>query len=244
MQYIWLLWNSILDHQLAYLMGDILFGIVWLTLFILRKDLRREMWVMSAIGAILSPLALVYLPDYWYPEHITGPFMLGIEDFLFAFFIAGIGAVLYEVVTNRVHTLCECRRVPKKRIIGIIIMSVLVLLASLYGFKLNSIYANYLAFGFLFAYIIYFRRDLLWQSLVSGFMVALLMFIFYQVWITIYPGIIEHWWKLSNISGVLIFGVPFEEIIWGASWGMAGGSIYEYVRGIGTYSMSSKRLKN
>lgn len=226
----------VLVHPYVYLVGDLLFGAVWLALFFLRKDLWRELLTMSVVGGLLAPGALIYLPDYWNPEHIVGDFPLGIEDFLFAFFIAGIGGVLYEVATRRVHTLCVCRRVPRRRIIGIIVAAIAVLGVSVYGFKMNSIYANYLAFGFLFAYILYFRRDLLWQSLASGTAVALLMFLFYQIWIVLYPGIIEHWWNLAEISGILIVGVPLEELLWGLSWGMAGGALYEYARGIGSVS--------
>ena len=89
-----------------------------------------------------------------------------------------------------------------------------------------------MSFLIIFAYIIYFRRDLLWQAIFSGFSVGLLMLFFYQIWIRMYPGIIEHWWALQNISGILIFGAPLEEIIWGFTWGLVGGTIYEFTRGI------------
>lgn len=223
-------------HPYAYLVGDALFGVVWLALFFLRKDLWRELLAMSAIGGLLAPFALIYLPDYWNPDHIIGQFPLGIEDFLFAFFIGGIGSVLYEAMTGKMHTLCECRRVPRRRIVGIIAAALATAVVFVYGFKMNSIYANYLAFGLLFAYIISYRRDLFWQSLASGTAVALLMFFFYQVWIALYPGIIGHWWRLENISGILIAGVPLEEILWGFSWGMAGGALYEWTRGISSIS--------
>lgn len=226
-------------HPYAYLVGDALFGAVWLVLFLWRKDLRRELITMSAVGGLLAPGALIYLPDYWNPDHIIGPSPLGVEDFLFAFFISGIGGVLYEAVVGKVHTLCECRRVSRRRIIGIIAAALLTLAVFVFGFKMNSIYANYLAFGVLFAYIIYFRLDLLWQSLASGVAVALLMFFFYQVWIALYPGIIEHWWQLENLSGALIVGVPLEEILWGFSWGIAGGALYEYARGISSISRAT-----
>ena len=67
--------------------------------------------------------------------------------------------------------------------------------------------------------------------MISGLSVGILMFLFYKIWIALYPNIIQHWWKLENISGILILGVPLEEIIWGFSWGIVGGTIYEFVRG-------------
>ncbi len=222
-----------MTHPYAYFIGDIIFLSVWLLLFFTRKDLRREMLTMSVIGAVFAPAALIFLPDYWYPDHILGNFHLGIEDYLFAFAIAGIGGVIYEATFGKSHTLCECRKRDQKDLLIIAVIAAIILLGLTLIFKLNSIYSNYAAFVAIFGFIVFFRRDLLWQSLISGLMVALLMFLFYEVWIAIYPGIITHWWKLQNISGILVLGVPLEEIIWGFSWGIAGGSLYEFVRGIG-----------
>lgn len=227
-------------HPYAYLIGNLIFAAIWLILFWLRKDLRREMLILSFIGGIFFPAALIYLPDYWYPEHVVSinNWMLGIEDFLFAFFIGGIGAILYEVIFGKTHGLCECRKKDPKKLIPIILVAIGALLGLTLLFKLNSIYSNYLAFLIIFAYIVYFRKDLFWQAMLSGFSVGLLMFFFYQIWIWLYPGIIEHWWKLQNISGILILGTPLEEIIWGFSWGLVGGTIYEFIRGV---SLANKK---
>ena len=83
--------------QYAYLVGDFFLGIVWLLLFLFRKDLRIKMLIMSVLVAPLSPIAeLFYLRDYWQPEFMTGRSFTGIEDILFSFFIGGISGVLYE----------------------------------------------------------------------------------------------------------------------------------------------------
>jgi len=189
---------------------------------------------MSLVGGALFPLALIYLPDYWRPDHIASGLPLGIEDFLFAFTIGGIGAVLYEVIFGKTHTLCDCRRKNPKGLISVTLVSIATLLLLAFIFKLNSIYSSYVSLLIIFAYIMYFRKDLFWQAILSGFAVGLLMFSFYQVWVRLYPGIIEHWWLLQNISGILIFGTPLEEIIWGFSWGIVGGTVYEFIRGINT----------
>jgi len=223
-------------HPYAYLIGNLIFGLFWFVLFLLRKDLRREMLTMSLIGGSLFPLALIYLPDYWNPEYIVDGLVLGIEDFLFAFFIAGIGATIYETLFRKTHSLCACRKMNPKRLISIIIVAITTLLGLTFIFKLNSIYSSYVAFLVIFAYMVYFRRDLFWQAIISGFSVGLIMFVFYQIWIGIYPGIIEHWWKLQNISGILVFGTPLEEILWGFTWGLVGGVIYEFSMGISKIS--------
>lgn len=221
------------NHQFAYLVGSIIFLAVWLVFFFWRKELRREMLVMSFIAGFFTPLALIFLPDYWNPEHIAGKYPLGIEDYLFAFAIGGIAAVIYEATAGKTHTLCECRKRNPIDVAIIAVAAAVIMIIFTAIFGLNSIYSNYLSFLAIFGFVIYFRRDLLVQALMSGLMVGGLMFLFYQVWIWIYPGIIQHWWKLENISGILILGVPLEEILWGFGWGIAGGSIYEFARGMG-----------
>ncbi len=220
-----------MEHSSAYLVGTILFAAVWLWLFIARRDLRREILTMSVIGSLFTPLALIYLPDYWYPEHIIGH-PLGIEDFLFAFFIAGIGGVLYEVIFGTAHVMRAYRARGSRGILAVSVVAAAVLVGLSLIFGLNSIYSSYIAFAVIFFYILWFRRDLLVPSLINGALVGLLMFLFYQVWIALYPGVIQHWWMLKNISGILIAGVPLEEIVWGFSWGIVGGSAYEFVRGM------------
>ena len=222
-------------HPYAYLIGDAIFALGWLAIFLLRRDLRRELIVMSVVGAVFAPFAFIYLPDYWYPDHVLGH-PLGIEDFIFAFSIAGIGGTLYETLARKSHTICECR---KRNILGlaaIIFFAVATLIGLTVIFGLNSIYSSYIAFLVIFSYIMYFRRDLFWQSIASGATVGALMFLFYLVWIYIYPDIIQHWWKLENISGILVFGAPLEEIVWGFSWGIVGGVLYEFGRGLGLRS--------
>jgi len=51
-----------MDNQFAYLFGDLLFLIIWLVLFIYRKDLRKEMMYMGVFVGLAGALA----EKYWY----------------------------------------------------------------------------------------------------------------------------------------------------------------------------------
>ena len=76
--------------------------------------------------------------------------------------------------------------------------------------------------------ILYFRHDLLVDSLMSGLLVGAIMFFGYLIFLTIFPEAIHQWWILQNISGILILGVPIEELLWAFGWGMVGGPMYEF----------------
>jgi hypothetical protein len=70
------------------------------------------------------------------------------------------------------------------------------------------------------------------DALFSGLFVGGLMFIFYLVFGTLFDGIIQKWWLLKNISGILIFGAPLEELMWGFGWGFVAGPAYEFINGL------------
>ncbi len=42
------------SYQHAYLIGNILFAVVWILLFIFRRDLRKKMLIMSLLVAPLG----------------------------------------------------------------------------------------------------------------------------------------------------------------------------------------------
>ncbi len=85
------------SYRYAYLSGVLLVLLpLWLFLFFHRKDLRYEILKVSLVIGIGGPLSeLLYMRDYWRPETFIG-WPIGIEDFLFGFFIGGIACSIYE----------------------------------------------------------------------------------------------------------------------------------------------------
>ncbi len=222
------------SYQYAYLFGNLLVLFpLWLFLFIHRKDLRKEILIVSLLIGIGGPLSeLWYLRDYWRPETFTG-WSIGIEDFLFGFFIGGIASSIYEELFDKRHS----KRINRKHhwswfIIPVVALLVFVLNLLTFVFGVNSIYASIFVFIALALLILYFRHDLLAESLVSGLLVGAMMFFGYLIFLTIFPQAIYRWWILQNISGILILGVPLEELLWAFGWGMVGGPMYEFFAGL------------
>ncbi len=216
--------------MLQYFIGTMFFFIVWLVLFLHKKFLRKEMLIMSLIVAPMGPLsAIFYLRDYWHPEYLFSIFGVGIEDLLFSFFIGGIGSVAYEEFF--IKKMRKTKREQSKTLafIGLICLFLLIILT--FVFKINSIYSSSIVFLVAGAIVITKRHDLLKNAIGSGILVALIMLVFYIFFVGIYPAIIDDWWKLNNISGLLVFGTPIEELIWGFSWGFLSGPFYEFWRG-------------
>ncbi len=220
-------------YQYAYLIGDLLLAFpVWLWLFLRRKDLRREILLLSVIVGFLGPISeLLYLRDYWEPELFNG-WAIGIEDYLFGFFVGGISGSLYEELFGKRYAKRQNRKhhwslfILPALLVAVTIMGVLV-----FSFNINSIYATSLAFLAVAIIIIFYRRDLWIDSLASGLLAGLFMFVFYQFFLSLFPEAIIKWWKLGNLSGLFLTDVPIEEFLWAFAWGMMAGPMYEFFAG-------------
>ena len=185
---------------------------------------------MSFLVAPLGPLSeFFYLKDYWQPQLMNG-WKIGFEDFLFAFCIGGIAGVLYEEIFRKK----TIRKQPHRNFSIIIWFAIIGLLWMLIGnliLGINSIYVS--ASGFILAGIIILilRKDLIKDAFFSAILLGTLALFFYLVFTNIFPGIIQKWWLLHNISGIIILGAPIEEIMWFFGWGLFAGPAYEFVLG-------------
>ncbi len=80
--------------------------------------------------------------------------------------------------------------------------------------------------------MLFFRSDLWLDSLLSGFLTGTIMFFGYLIFLKLFPGIIQKWWLIKNVSGVFIANIPIEELFWGFGLGMMVGPLYEFFKGI------------
>ena len=70
------------SYQYSYLIWTGIFFLIWLILYLWRKDIRKEMLIISVLfgfGGIFSEL--IYVQDWWQPLTLTNT-SIGIEDFL------------------------------------------------------------------------------------------------------------------------------------------------------------------
>lgn len=223
MQYAWLIWSLILVG---------IWGVIYVVLD--TKDKKREMFVVSLWTSLLGFTEPLFVPEYWAPPSLfnlalrTG---LDIESFIFSFAIGGIAVVLYERIFRTTHEKMSVsvQHVIRHRyhlwaILSAPIIFVLLVLAT----NLNPIYSAEIAMvsGGLFAW--YCRPDLKKKMLVSALLFLGLYFFYFLTLITLYLGYVEKVWNLKVISGILILGVPLEELMFALSFGFLWSSIYEH----------------
>lgn len=225
MQYAWLIWSLILL-------------IIWLTVYfsLKNKESRREMLIVSLWTSLLGLTEPFFVPEYWSPPSLfdlalkTG---FDIESLLFSFGIGGLAVIIYERIFSSSHQEMSAqeRHEPRHKYhLWAILSAPIIFIVLLLATKMNPIYSSFIAMigGGLFAW--YCRPDLKKKMLASAGIFLGLYFVYFLTLILMYPGYVEKVWNLKAISGILIMGVPLEELIFALSFGFIWSSVYEHLK--------------
>ena len=216
-------------YQYAYLLGVLVLGVIWLTIFLKRKDLRHEQLFMSFLTAPLAPITQIlwFYHDYWRPEYFYKFYInnipIGIEEVLFGFFVGGIGSVLYEFIRDRKHRLGK-----KKHLIAIIGASVAVII--FLGLKysgLNTIWSSTGGLILSAVILVILNRKLEFDFIWSGMAMLFIAIVSYAGLMALYPDLIARSWVSDGLSGNQLLNIPIEELAWFLAWGAFSGIIYE-----------------
>jgi len=219
-------------YQYSYLIGDLIALIIWIILFLWRKDVRREMIIMSFLFGIAGPISeLIYTIDWWRPLTMTGT-IIGIEDFIFGFVIGGIASVIYEelfkkkLMTNTLNKTSKYNETKNLFFIGLILA--ILFLFCFFVLRINSFYSSIIALIIPTIYIWIKRRDLIFNSFATGIIMIIVFSLFYIVPELISPGWIATTWYFNKLSDITILKIPIEDIIWLFFAGLFIGPVYEF----------------
>lgn len=225
MKYAWLIWSLIL---LA----------VWLVVYFSLKSRqsRKEMLTVSWWTSLLGLAEPIFVPVYWTPPSIfdlaqkTG---FDIESLIFAFGIGGLAVIIYEKIFHTKHEKISRaerhHRRHKYHLLALFSTPIIFLLLFVFT-DLNPIYSTIIALigGGLFAW--YCRPDLKKKMIVSAFIFLAIYFLYFLTLIAVFPDYVEQVWNFSSISGILILGIPLEELMFAFSLGFLWSSIYEHIK--------------
>ncbi|MBI4500052.1 MAG: hypothetical protein HY700_02720 [Gemmatimonadetes bacterium] len=220
-QYVWLIWSS------AFLCP-------WLVLFLLLPAHRKAMWRTSLVTALFGLTEPIFVPAYWNPPSLfnlaqtTG---FDIESLIFCFGIGGVGAVLYNGLTGQALIAVgdHERRHSHHRWHRLAVIAPVLVSPPLYLLPWNPIYPGIVAMTFGAGAAIACRRDLTIKTLIGGAVFLGYYALFMAALILSVPGYIEQVWNLPALSGVLVFGIPLEELLFGAAFGMYWSAVYEHL---------------
>lgn len=206
------------------------FCFIWVFIFIIRPDLRKEMLFMSLMIGVLSVATSYYwwTIDWWKPLTLTGT-KVGIEDFLMGFTSGGIMATLYEVIFKKA---LYKRKLHHHLSGGFTILLILAQTTSwfIYGIGLTSFWASTLAMISTSIIMLLIRKDLVINAFLSGVLMLCVSLLFYSVIIILSPGWMDQTY-LSGLSGIKFIGIPIEELVFWFLAGLVFGPFYEYWQG-------------
>jgi predicted neutral ceramidase superfamily lipid hydrolase len=214
-------------YKYGYLLGSLIIILIWILFFLRRKDSRKEMIIISLIFGFLGIIGdSIFSLDWWHPQTITNS-IPGIESFLFGFSISGIASVVYIHFFQKEVKL----RKEKKTIyplMVILLIGIFILLFTIYFLKINTIISSIIT-GLIMNLVIWIKRkDLIKSSIISGLLLVLLSSLFYLIPELIIPNWIDNTWYWNNLSGISIFKIPLEDLIWIFLTGAFIGPLYEY----------------
>jgi len=207
-----------------YLLGVIVYTILWLVFFFLRKDLRRKLVVMSLLAAPLGIAEMLFIPGYWNPRFQAIPLLnnLFLESILFCLFFGGCTAVFYQAVCN--EKLLKLKRInPMLTLIA----PVLFMLYFARPVEVNvMVYAYVSMFIGAITTLFFLGKSASGKVIMSGIVSLVVYFIAYLIVWNIFPEL-KASYNFSALSGLLVFGIPVEEFLWIFSFALYWTPIYE-----------------
>lgn len=220
-RYVWLIWSS-------------LFLLPWLVLYVLLPAHRRVMRWASFLTAPFGLTEPLFVPEYWSPPSLfdlalrTG---FDIESLIFSFGIGGVGVVLYNAVTGRATEPLPpaARQSVRHRYHAAALLTPAILFPALYALPWNPIYAAIVAMAGGAVAALLCRPDLAGKTLVGAVLFVLYYTLFLGALEWSAPGYIARVWNLDALSGVLIFGIPLEELLFALAFGAFWSGVYEHL---------------
>lgn len=223
-----------------YFLGHtLILGVIWLGLYLKRKDLRKEMLFASFLFFPFGLTHPLFIPDYYNPTLLYRFFgLFDVESFLWCFFIGGIVAVLYEEIFSyslhkpgiKLKTSNSSKL--SKYIIYLLLIFLAVGMVCAYAMELSALRASFVLVIPIILYMIAARHDLWRESVVSGFLITILYFLTLLSLEAFFPGYQEIAWTNAGLWGVRIAGFPLEEYCFAFLLGMMWSILYEEIQNL------------
>lgn len=179
------------------------------------------------------PLGIVdyfLVPNYWYPDSLFGlmkVYGVGVESFFFLFVMSGISAVAYQFLNKKKKVKLAS---SKRRHLGFLFLVIVTYIISSILSPENSVYYLMLAGAAGAILTGFYRPDLRQQILASAFLFSFIYFVVFVVINLVFKGWVQEFYHLKNTWGILVLGVPLEEIGVAFFAGSFWSTIYEYTK--------------
>lgn len=221
-----------ISYQYAYLLMGLVFFVVWLILFLVRKDIQKEMLIMSSIFALAGPPAdFLYTKDWWKPLTLTNT-VIGFESVIAGFMIGGVASAIYiDIFKKRVRIKKRTKREKTSdnfRFLFLLSLTAVLFFGTFYLFSFNSLSSTIVAMAIPTLWIYWQRKDLIKDSIITGLLLLGVAIFVYSAVEVLTPGWVNAFWLFKNVSHIVILNVPIDDVIWYSLGGAYLGPLYVY----------------
>lgn len=198
---------------------------IYSVIFFVREDLRKTM-----IWAGILSIPIFYIKPLTSPqalEDVGSLWSYLVMATVFGFCFGGITAVIFEILF---HKKLKVVPHPQRFHLNWLVFGPItfVLFKVVFGLSFaSSIGAGFIAQA---VTLLIFRKDLLWDALVSGIFLGVVYILFYSFFYNFFPGFSIDLW-FSDLSGITLLSIPVEEVVVAFAFGMLWGPLYEGLKG-------------
>jgi hypothetical protein len=200
--------------EYPYFFAAILFLLLWLISFwVIPKINRKDMLKISLITLILGPLVeQMHFTDWWHPHFIFNSFIT-IEDTLFGFGVGGIIYASYVLLRNKLALKKQSSFTLFQKA-AIATLSLFSLFGLFYLFHIHSFWSSLISLFVPILVVSIYDRRMLLPIFLSGVGMVILTYFGYLLTIYLDPAFVSQTYNLSKLSGILVSGIPIEELCW------------------------------
>ncbi len=218
-------------YRYSYLLMTIIFLLVWVLIYLKRRDLRYGLLFVSPIVGALSVAAAYFFwtVDWWRPPTFTYT-RVGLEDFLLGFTNGGLAVSIYGFISGR----RLLRTFKKHNSVGLLLLILFGVLMSVlfWGFHITSFWSCTISLLLLGLVLIILKPSLFFSSLVNSVLMIIIVLPFYFTVNILFPNAVANIYQFKTLSNILIIGIPIEELIFYALFGFVTPAYFRYWKGL------------
>jgi hypothetical protein len=220
---------AILNEWLAL---NVLFLALWAVFYVSKPRLRRRMLLISLVSAPFGLTEALFIPEYWSPPSLfnlavsTG---FDIESILYCFSTGGIIAAVASIMGGR-HDRESLHRASKAPLIQTLIQFAvpLAVLVALYAAGVPMIYSAIISLLAGATTMLAWDRGVFQKTAAGSIVFTILYVLIYNVvFVQLYPGSVREIWNIQALFGVLVVGIPVEELLFALSYAAMWSSMPE-----------------
>ena len=214
-----------------------------LGLIITPGGFKRSVSLSALLSAPISLASFAFVPGYWDPKRIV-PYEIGPEDVIFSFSTGGIIWLLIILIISLKYDIRHNERNYLKKYAGLLFFGSL-LFYLMWLTRIDIMLATIITVSIIGIWILIHKPGYMILSITGALVFTLFYFCILRGFFVMFPEFPEQW-SMEELYGILVFGIPVEELMWAFATGAVWPLIIAYLLNVkldNKYYKSMVKLK-